>query len=534
MSKFKFIDFKRGWFHRHEGLVGLDGFSRVNNFVVYENAIEKVRGWKRLELEPLKYSDAIDSFPHIIDDFNYIIDSLNDSFLNPITLVNIEYPLVGPYVQSIYPYIKFEEENIRLGSFAFDILEFFGLVGGFNYTIDFNENPADESGRVNDSYGIIYTCDKSCDLISHETTLGSDPIIGGPAFRVSSGSTKDIATFYGMIYDPFKHQLVFSRWLNASVKSYHQIMDVINGVTYPAGTKLRATEITLNQFKFFVDDVEVKDITDFGTGIIGSGGTCFGMVKLLTIQQPVKTPISNTVGSTHLTSRFYVCNDGIVVTDNLIPVPDTNFDPTSDLVSSFNIAVKSGFNGETCFGILRTQLYNNGFDPTPDNIGDYFYADFLYERLSGHPRSGVFLRMDESKADPDDFTGWGVVIDGDRIFVAHWINQSLEDYGTIVAVYPSIADSGEGLSIEYGGWNTVAAATRHIKVYKITSSAGYVTLGTYLNPEAIIPKGTQLADRQANTNIGIGWLGNDAPGLHVARWKDRLSLPNAFPYMQVK
>lgn len=78
MPNFKFNIFNKGWHFRQQHLVGLDGFSDVNNFVIYKNAIEKVRGWKRLELNPA--DSPADNFSglggSVIDDFLQIIDTM--------------------------------------------------------------------------------------------------------------------------------------------------------------------------------------------------------------------------------------------------------------------------------------------------------------------------------------------------------------------------------------------------------------------------------------------------------------------------
>lgn len=76
MPKFKFSNFQKGWFHDNPHLVGLDGFNSVNNFVLYKHGIEKIRGWKKLNLIPA--NGSIDSFPApaVIDDFNTIIDNM--------------------------------------------------------------------------------------------------------------------------------------------------------------------------------------------------------------------------------------------------------------------------------------------------------------------------------------------------------------------------------------------------------------------------------------------------------------------------
>jgi hypothetical protein len=80
MANFKFQDFKKGWHFRQQHLVSLDGFNDVNNFVIYKSAIEKVRGWKRLELNPT--DSPIDGFGGstsgfmVIDDYVNIINTM--------------------------------------------------------------------------------------------------------------------------------------------------------------------------------------------------------------------------------------------------------------------------------------------------------------------------------------------------------------------------------------------------------------------------------------------------------------------------
>jgi len=75
MPNFKFNKFTKGWHFRQQHLLGLDGFSDINNFCIYKNAIEKVRGWKRLELIPT--DSPIDDFNfNVIDDYTQIIDTM--------------------------------------------------------------------------------------------------------------------------------------------------------------------------------------------------------------------------------------------------------------------------------------------------------------------------------------------------------------------------------------------------------------------------------------------------------------------------
>jgi hypothetical protein len=75
MAKFKFSNFQKGWFFKNPHLVGLDGFNDVNNFILYQHGIEKVKGWKRLNLTPI--GSVVDDFSlQVIDDVTTIIDEM--------------------------------------------------------------------------------------------------------------------------------------------------------------------------------------------------------------------------------------------------------------------------------------------------------------------------------------------------------------------------------------------------------------------------------------------------------------------------
>lgn len=242
--KFKFNKFTKGFYYRQQHLVGLDGFLDVNNFVIYKNAIESTKGYKFLPL------------------------NLVEAFV----AATLEYPLAGRAVQSIFSYVKYEEENIKLGPADFDYIEYFGLSDSFEYTIGFLKPPADAEDA--DNYGLLYTCDKECNLVSQETTIGTSSIIGGIAVKVVDGSTKENASFYGLIYNPIDNTLKFGKWTNHTVETYDTILWSISA-TYPVGTKLRVTELAAGDFRIFVDDVQIQAISD--TTI---NGNCFGMVKL--------------------------------------------------------------------------------------------------------------------------------------------------------------------------------------------------------------------------------------------------------------
>jgi hypothetical protein len=153
-----------------------------------------------------------------------------------------------------------------------------------------------------------------------------------------------------------------------------------------------------------------------------------------------------------------------------------------------------------------------------DTVCDYMYAQFIWQPLSGNARTGLGIRIDESKADPNDFTGFAAIIDGPRIFICAWVNSSLAFYDTILATINYQMSSGEILSIEYNGHESVAAASRNIRVFTKKVGEGFVVRGTAFDIEAIIPKPIIVGDRRLDSNVGIVWVGNDAPGLHTAKW----------------
>lgn len=54
MADVPYRSFIKGWFYQFDHLVGLDGFSYINNFIIKNSAIEPVRGWKKLILTPVE------------------------------------------------------------------------------------------------------------------------------------------------------------------------------------------------------------------------------------------------------------------------------------------------------------------------------------------------------------------------------------------------------------------------------------------------------------------------------------------------
>ena len=230
MPDIKSNKFNKGWYFRQQHLVGLDGFTDVNNFVIYENAIEKVRGWKKLILRPFKFSDAPDTINIIIDNVSLLIDELNDSFYDPNTLVPITYPLAGPEVLSIFEYLKFQEEEIHLGNLGFDPIQFFNVPRQFNYNFDFRGNPINDINECdNTAYGLFWTCDiVNCIFPSANVTYSSNPcnILAGPAIAIHPPFNRDFATLYGLIYDSVNTQLVLAKWINQSLITYGEILGI--------------------------------------------------------------------------------------------------------------------------------------------------------------------------------------------------------------------------------------------------------------------------------------------------------------------
>lgn len=66
----KYHKFTKGWYHNQRHLIGLDGFDKVNNFVIYENGIEAVKGWELLVLHPASINSFFPGL--VINDFNTV------------------------------------------------------------------------------------------------------------------------------------------------------------------------------------------------------------------------------------------------------------------------------------------------------------------------------------------------------------------------------------------------------------------------------------------------------------------------------
>lgn len=280
MPDVKFNKFRKGWFFRQPHLIGLDGFNDVNNFVIYKNAIEKVRGWDKLILIPEKFSDAIDSFSQTIDDFDFIIDDLDDSAMDPFSLVDITYPLQGPEVLSIFEYLRFQEEEIHLGDLVFNPITFFNVPRRFRYLSDFRRIPRREDNGTcdNTAYGMLWTCDiTNCPGPFSEVTYDNNPcnIFAGPAIGIQAPYNKDNATLYGLIYDPVNTQLVLAVWNHQSLTSYGTILDTFN-VTLSLGDRFRIADNGDNTLSAFLNDTEVIGPVNDDLGLLPN--SCFGVI----------------------------------------------------------------------------------------------------------------------------------------------------------------------------------------------------------------------------------------------------------------
>lgn len=246
MPNYKFFKFNKGWVHKQPQLTELDGFSDVNNWVVFKNAIEKVRGWEKLPLLPINAS--------------------------------VGYPLEGFEIQSIHDYVKFEEENIRIGNVYFDHLLFFGLPKNIRWLVDFPSFPTlpDTDNEPNpDGYGLIYTCDLVCGFPEISYTWIGGNFIAGPAIRVDPSSTADSASLLGFVYNPFSHQLVFGRWINQPLTDYSAILFSI-AATLISGDVIKIVAVASDTYQLFLNAALLATITD----ILPLSSECVGLILL--------------------------------------------------------------------------------------------------------------------------------------------------------------------------------------------------------------------------------------------------------------
>jgi len=245
MPNFKFSIFNKGWVHKQLQLISLDGFSDVSNFTMLKGAIEKVKGWKKLELIPISNTDKTPT-----------------------------YPLQG-LVQSIFEYIKFEEEEIRLSPFEFNYLEAFGLPPRLRYTTDFSNSP--EDGPNENTYGLIFTCELSCGLTQALYTILSDTEIAGPSVRVGHLSTRDSATLLALIYNPFDGSLAFVRYINQPLTIYGTILWSDLGLSIVTGDIIEIRQIATNTWRILLNSVILATITDT---VLPDTNNCNGVVQL--------------------------------------------------------------------------------------------------------------------------------------------------------------------------------------------------------------------------------------------------------------
>lgn len=210
MPDVKFNRFTKGWYFRQQHLVGLDGFTDVNNFVIYKNGIEKVHGWRKLHLQPT-------------------------APVAPNT--TIHYPL-DPEVLSIFEYLKFQEEEIHLGELVFNPITFFNVPRELHYFSDFTGIPRTQDTEVCSStaYGMLWTCDiLNCMHPFAEVTYDDNPcnILSGPAIGIQAPFNHNNATLYGLIYDPINTELVLAGWNHQSLSDYGTVLGVYSVTLSP-------------------------------------------------------------------------------------------------------------------------------------------------------------------------------------------------------------------------------------------------------------------------------------------------------------
>lgn len=431
-----------------------------------------------------------------------------------------EYPLIGPDVLSVFEYIRREQEDIHLGEFTFDFLDFFGLPPGFNYNIDFFKTPviSDSPLEYSDqSYGVISTCEP-CPLntIEVEFTFLEGPIIAGPALRIVSDD-KDNARLYAALYNPRDNLLVFVKYLNKSLISYGIKLAVVFNVNLHTGdiVKLSATG---SFYSVYINGILV--ISNIHDTSIDNTNACTGVVAVQLNATPILKKIENIFENIYLVRVFYYCIDGISISRPLNPVNTaTNF-----CVNDTSVILKSGEYNHKCYGFGYAQGFTN-LDLAPsEGRGHYIESQFrYYTTISGSPISGPAFLIDESKADPDDFTGWVLLINKKlgKIQLCYYLNESLSDLpdpshivaevtksianNTLVKIIASFADDVPDTS-----W-TINVFTKQPTDGSYVNDIGYVSANQ-------LPVGNQLTTRKERTNYGLAWVGNDGIGDHRAFW----------------
>lgn len=431
-----------------------------------------------------------------------------------------DYPLIGPHVQSIFEYIKFEKEDIHLGSFIFDYLTYFGLPPGFNYDIDFFSIPAFEEGINPASYGIISTCDAACALntVEAEYIYNFGVTIAGPAIRIVSGD-KTNATLYAALYNARDHILVLVRYLNQSVISYGKKLGVIFDVNLVAGDRVKLTG-TDNDYSVSINGALA--IGPIHNTDISDANVCVGAIELSLDNTPVLKHLADTFDDTYASRVFYYCDDGIAVASPLSPINDSD----NHFIFDAGAIVKSGQNGDKCYGFAYAQGFTNVDLSGAAGRGHYIeFVTRYFTTVSGSPISGPAFLIDESKADPDDFTGWVVLVNKDlgKLQLGYYLNQSLGDLPTIVASANKDIANGTLVKVIASFGDDVADTAWSINVYtRQPSDITFINDITYTGANQL-PNGDQIAVRMTRTNYGLAWVGNSALGNHAAYWSGTIT-----------
>ena len=436
-----------------------------------------------------------------------------------------QYPLIGPHVQSIFEYIKFEEEDIHLRPFEFDLLEYFGLPEGFNYDVDFFDTPLIGDDLVVSplAYGVISTCDVACGLasISSTYTYHIGQLIAGPAIRIVVAD-KDNAVLYAAVYNARDHVVVFCRFVFQPLINYGFKLGVKHNIILHDGDQLKLQGTGITYIVTLNDVLIIGPVTDIG---VDAGNECVGVVEIRGESTPVLRHRIDSFESIYAARVFYYCNDGININHPLTPLTSA----INTTVNNTSVLLKSGQEGEVCYGFG----YAQGFTDTDVALaaGRGYRIEFQFKYFTtatGNPISGLAFLIDESKADPDDFTGWVALINkqSGKIQLAYYLNESLSNLPDpthiVLETTKAIADNTLVKVIASFGADVLDTAW-FIEVYtKQPGETVYTTDLSYLGANQL-PEGAQLSVRRARTNYGLAWVGNIAPGNHIAFWSGNIT-----------
>lgn len=427
------------------------------------------------------------------------------------------YPLLGPRVKSIFEYIRHEEETIHIEEIQTTLLDFFGLVDTFNFFTDFLITPFDDTTETypEEAYGLIYTCDDECLMTEIESEYNAGPLKAGPAVFVN-GSTKDDATGYALIYDPVGHKLAFVRFDNDPLTDYPRVLFKL-GITITSGQPFKFKIIGLGIFEIYVNNFLLTTVFDTD----GIDCRCKGIAQIR-IDSELPTPNSQEDPFlSHFVRRFFYCDDGIVAFIPFIPVEDALSD--NQFLFNNNITLKSGFNGDVCYGFYYAQAWTETDVAGSSGRGYYQEFQFTYQGpASGQPISGVAFAIDETKADPDDFTGYVALINerDDKIQLAYYLNQSLNDLpppSQILGEVSKTLNAGNWVWISISQPTDEPEADWEIELWTHDDITGWTLEVAHTNANEL-SLGAQGADRRANNNYGLVHVGNALPGNHRASW----------------